>query len=311
MTVPIEYDGISQYTGDGSTTYFEFGFPVEGAGIFVTVDGEVVGYSIGITGITFDEAPAAGAVILLVRLTNVTQERNWYPFGPFPASKTELAVDKLILLKQETLNYRAKMNLTRVRFNDRIELVNDKGDNAILYLWGSDKAGLFSGSVSRSIPPDGSYPPDPVGYVYFKFGNPAPPVVNTSQLSSLPYPLLVSDDLDPQTPSLLDMSIRTYRSELDPQPPTLQDITLTTVIAYTFEQALDELDPQPPTLEDITLTTVIEYTFLQPIPSELDPQPPELLDITLTATIEFVTHGQTDSLDPQPPTLEDITLTTV
>jgi hypothetical protein len=174
-----EDNGLVIYEGNGTTTFFEFGFDLdEDSTVLVFVDGvlDTASYQLQSNGIRFFVAPAVGAQIVLARTTDITQLRDWTPFGPFPAEKTEGACDKLIMLKQEGL-WRRNMNLWSVPDPDSVLIVNDKGTDADILLWHhtDDLAGVFACIVDTQIPPDESPADDADSTVYIQFTD-APPV---------------------------------------------------------------------------------------------------------------------------------------
>lgn len=197
MTV-IFNDAFTQYTGTGAKTFFEFGFPVlEGGSVAVFVDGLPVAFTLQATGVVLDPAPALNALIEIFRLTDVTQLSNWEEFESFPAAKTEDAVDKLIMLKQEG-HFRAAMNLFADPKLDRVILVNDKGDDAHILIWNEtgtsvviNDAGVFAGLVTTMMPCPGAVVEKPDHFAYFQYG-----AVEQQILTTTLYPIEVTDGLD-------------------------------------------------------------------------------------------------------------------
>lgn len=167
MTVDAT-NSVSQYVGNGTQTFFPFTFQAtDSFELYVIVDGELKresrDYTRQVNGITFLAAPRAGALILIARLTDITQLRDFYPFEDFRASKTELAVDKLIIIKGEAIDFRARLNLATEREVDRVTIVSDKGVDPVIGLWsgvGEDdsdlrqqRAGAFNGEVNEDFLP--------------------------------------------------------------------------------------------------------------------------------------------------------------
>ena len=170
MTIPI-LDLVTQYTGTGTRTFFEYGFELyEDSTVYVLVDGVPVSFVEQETGIVISPAPSLGAVIFIFRETETTQKRDFQAFESFPAEKTEGAVDKLILLKQEALIWRAAMNLYSDPYVERLDIVNDKGDDATIYLWNEFFAGVFSGLVTTQMPNAGTVVEKPEDFAYFQYG---------------------------------------------------------------------------------------------------------------------------------------------
>jgi hypothetical protein len=199
MTVAFN-DAYTQYTGTGVRTFFEFGFPIlPGSQVYVLVDGLPVLINQQTTGIVFDNAPILDATIEIFRLTDVTQLSDFEPFESFDAAKTEDAVDKLIMLKQEGW-FRAAMNLFADPRLDRVILVNDKGDDAHILIWNEhtqesliiNDAGVFAGLVTTNMPCPGAVVEKPDHFAYFQYGLALPPLVLTTTL----YPIELTDGLD-------------------------------------------------------------------------------------------------------------------
>jgi Concanavalin A-like lectin/glucanases superfamily len=177
MTVAI-YNLLTQYTGTGSRTFFEYGFAlVEGQTVFVLVDGIPVAFTRQETGVVLDPAPSLNATILIYRETDVTQLEDFQSFESFDAAKTEWTQDKLIYLKQEALEYRARMNLYSDPSVDRVVLMNDKGTDATIFLWNLERAGMFAGRLG-SMPNVGAQVDKPWNFAYFQCGGAPPPPEN-------------------------------------------------------------------------------------------------------------------------------------
>jgi len=192
-------DAFTQYTGTGSKTFFEFGFPVlEGGTVVVFVDGLPVAFTLQATGVVIEPAPALNAFIEIFRITNVDQLSNWEEFESFDAAKTEDAVDKQIRLKQE--GFRAGMNLFADPKLDRVILVNDKGDDAHILIWNElagelgviNDAGVFAGLVTTMMPCPGAVVEKPDHFAYFQYGAAQEQQILTTTL----YPIEVVEGMD-------------------------------------------------------------------------------------------------------------------
>ena len=171
-------DAYTQYTGTGARSFFEFGFPVlEGGTVAVFVDGLPIVFTLQATGVVIEPAPVLNAVIELFRLTSVDQLADFEAFESFDAKKTEDAVDKLIMLKQEGF-FRAAMNLFADPKLDRVILVNDKGEDAHILIWNEhtieglvvNDAGVFAGEVTQNMPCPGAVVAKPDHFCYFQYG---------------------------------------------------------------------------------------------------------------------------------------------
>ena len=202
MTV-LASDATSQYTGTGARVFFEYGFPViQGEFVvYVLVDGQVVPFTYQETGIVFETAPALGALILMWRWTDVNQLSDFQPFESFPAEKTEDAVDKLIMLKQEGV-FRGGMNLVAVPFLSEVEIVNDKGENAHILIWNEhiigsaiiNDAGVFAGEVTQNMPEAEAVVEKPDDFAYFQYGSAGP--IEQLILTTTLYPIEEAEGLD-------------------------------------------------------------------------------------------------------------------
>jgi hypothetical protein len=145
--------------------------------VYVLVDGLPVLINQQTTGIVFDNAPILNATIEIFRLTDVTQLSNFEAFESFDAAKTEDAVDKLIMLKQEGW-FRAAMNLIAVPELSKVVLVNDKGNDAHILIWNEhtqesiiiNDAGVFAGLVTTNMPCPGAVVEKPDHFAYFQYG---------------------------------------------------------------------------------------------------------------------------------------------
>jgi hypothetical protein len=176
MTIAFN-DAYTQYTGTGARTFFEFGFPIlDGSAVYVTVDGLPVTFIMQETGVVLDPAPELNAVIEIYRWTNVDQLADFTAFESFDAEKTEDAVDKLIMLKQEGW-FRAAMNLFADPKLDMVILVNDKGEDAKILIWNEhtdgpviNDAGVFAGEVTQNMPCAGAVVAKPDHFAFFQYG---------------------------------------------------------------------------------------------------------------------------------------------
>ena len=193
MTVLSVQDSNSQYTGTGDRTFYEYGFDWNGEPVNVRVNGRPVGYTQQANGIVLDVAPAVGDNITIARETPITQETDFRVFGPFDAAKTEDAMDKLILLKQETFAYRAKVNLYADQQLAYTDLVNDTGTTPRITLWNEEQSGVFAGEVTMAMPEAGSFVEKPEDFVYFQYGD--TPIL-TEVLTTTPYPIELTESLE-------------------------------------------------------------------------------------------------------------------
>ena len=221
MTIAFN-DAYTQYTGTGARTFFEFGFPtLPGGTVYVLVDGLPVTFTLQETGVVLDPAPVLNAVIEIYRWTNVDQLRDWEAFDSFDAEKTEDAVDKLIMLKQEGW-FRGAMNLFADPKLDMVILVNDKGEDAHILIWNEhtdgpviNDAGVFAGEVTQNMPCAGAVVAKPDHFAFFQYGLAG----RTQVLTTTLYPA--------ETLDAMELGISLVSGLLRPIPIEEYEFTLT------------------------------------------------------------------------------------
>jgi len=187
MTVLNDQPPYEQYTGTGERVYFEYGFPMlPDSTVVVLVNGIPTAVTLQAMGVVFAVAPALGDVINIYRYTDITQLSDWQTFESFDAAKTEDALDKLILLKQEAAAYRALMNLYALHELPSVTIVNNKGTSAVIFYWNETVAGVFGGEVTENMPNAGAIVEKPEDFAYFQYGQNE---IFTQELTSTLYPL--------------------------------------------------------------------------------------------------------------------------
>jgi hypothetical protein len=194
VTVEAGTQAYVQYTGTGTRVFFEYDFVMlDDSAVYVIVDGQPTDVTQQATGIVFDVAPVVGAEIVIYRITDITQLTDWQSFEAFHGVKTEDAQDKLILLKQEAVIFRAQMNLFADHQLDRVTLVNDKGTDADIFYWNELEAGVFGGEVTEDMPNAGAVVEKPEDFAYFQWGE---DVALTQTLTTTLYPLQAQDAIE-------------------------------------------------------------------------------------------------------------------
>lgn len=165
MTVFLDTwsDSIAQFVGDGVDDFYAYQFlRQEDFDVVVIVDNVLQiqdeDYIETPLGIQFTVPPANGADVFIYRVTQVSQLRDFRPFGPFPAELNEDAVDKLVILMQETADGRGNLNLVTLVEQLQVQVVNNRGDNAVLVLWDGTEDSEVAGVVSiqaaeNTLPP--------------------------------------------------------------------------------------------------------------------------------------------------------------
>jgi len=155
---------IEEYTGNGIIDRFDWEWDMIGdSAIEVLVDNEYVeGWSLQGESVIFDVPPDDGAFIQIYRRTKVWMPEDYVAFGRFHANKTELSVDRAIMIAQERAGDRGKgnvangivggANLQTRRHEFSIDVVSERGSDANIPMWSPDPLDL---------PPGPIHPPDP------------------------------------------------------------------------------------------------------------------------------------------------------
>ena len=172
MTVLSTENSYIQYTTNGVTKYFEYGFVrYPGDTILVYLNNKrFYDFTEQAKGIVIKPAPKKGTLII-AKETPITQERDFTAFDSFDASWTEDAMDKLILLKQQAARFRAFINLDADQYLNYTVIDNDKGSVGVIYLWNNERSGVFSGEVTAEMPPAGSATYKPENFVWLQYGD--------------------------------------------------------------------------------------------------------------------------------------------
>lgn len=113
MTVPIQTPLVNSIAGVGQVA-FPFGFRCDDSSwLAVTVDTvaqPAAAYAVFLNAnqkttpggiVTFGVAPGAGKSIIVERVSPAQQTTAFSPYGPFPATSVEAALDRLVMLLQE------------------------------------------------------------------------------------------------------------------------------------------------------------------------------------------------------------------
>ncbi len=184
MTVNYEIPIVS-FLGTGSQTVFDFAWTYEEAtDIVVEVGGirKVEGAEYELEGdpgeggtVTFYEPPKQGDRVFIWRKTPITQQINYVEGDRFPAETHERQLDKDTRILQEIVEagraLDGPVDLKAVPYKDRVDIENNRGNDATLPLWDcqDDFAGVFSGVVVESGAPQSNSPVDaPDGFIWFE-----------------------------------------------------------------------------------------------------------------------------------------------
>jgi hypothetical protein len=142
---------LIRYTGNGVITKYDWDWDMhpEDSFIFVLVNNENVGnWTLEGMSVVFDTPPDDGDEIIIYRRTIIWQPSNYRPFGRFHAEKTELNMDRAILIAQERQGdaiYPAEPNgivggsnlsITRGEFD--VTVVSERGTDALLLMYDPD-----------------------------------------------------------------------------------------------------------------------------------------------------------------------------
>lgn len=306
-------------TGDGTTVTFPFdwaGSTVDDFTVYVTVDGELLespaDFTFNENSITFRDPPRAGARIFIGRATVIDQLRDWREFGPFQAEKTEGALDKLIVLKAEFAEWRARLNLATQRRVDSVTITNDKGDDAEILMWdgqGPDddnlrnlRAGVVSAKLNKDyLPPRNAL--DSVEKRLWLSWSDAPEV---PLLTSLQYPLIVEDAAQ-TVMGVVETTVRDWGTFQAQSIVGLDEVTLTVTVAYATHLAEDSAQSVIG-LDEVTLAFFVN--LVTELVTESAQSVIGLDSIMLDVVIAFVTHLATDGAQSIIG-LDEVTLTTV
>jgi hypothetical protein len=192
MTVNVEIP-YADLQADGVETVFAFTFSlVDEFDLYVMVDGVLLVstgiYSVEITDlggeVTFVEAPAAGARVLIFRKTTQSQQVNYVEGEPFPVESHEKGFDKLTFILQELISgawtgidsngdpCTLTFDLSVTAGTVTLTINNSGGTDAVLPPWVSGQyAGVFHGELTEegNVPADGSATTKPDGYVWMGY----------------------------------------------------------------------------------------------------------------------------------------------
>ena len=136
----------NSYTGNASTTAFNYTFSINSTAELVVIERSAAGvetvkaltthYTIADAGssggtVTFGTAPASGVTVVLIRDTSLTQETDYVANDPFPAETHEDTLDKLQMQIQEVQEeVDRSMKLSRTNTMTSTEFTNSATDRA-------------------------------------------------------------------------------------------------------------------------------------------------------------------------------------
>ena len=130
-----------EYTGNGSITGFDWDWDmVEDSSINVLLNNEnVFAWTLQDQTVVFDTAPADGDEIIIYRRTIINQPENYQPFGRFHSEKTELTMDRNMLIAQEVFgDIVGGGNLSITRGEYTVTVVSECGTDAIIPMYDPD-----------------------------------------------------------------------------------------------------------------------------------------------------------------------------
>ncbi len=145
---------LIEYTGDGVTTKFDWDWDmIEDSSINVLVDNlRVSNWALEGLSVVFNTAPEDGAFIQIYRRTIIHMPENYQAFGRFHSEKTELSVDRAILIAQELTSGgivgSADLSTTRGEFD--LTVHSELGTDAVLPMY------AFDDVTAIPLPPDPS-----------------------------------------------------------------------------------------------------------------------------------------------------------
>jgi hypothetical protein len=192
MTVSVQVPYLSLLANGTMTDFvFNFGY-IETLDVYVRSNGitltQFSDYTIESTDIyaggtvVFQNAPAANAIIEIIRITTKSQEIDYESFTSFPADTHEFGMDKDMYILQEMINGAYVIidgttgEVTFLTFDLDVALsqyiltiTNSGGTDADLPMWVSDTtAGVYAAIVDleANIPADGAASSEPDGVIY-------------------------------------------------------------------------------------------------------------------------------------------------
>jgi hypothetical protein len=141
---------IVEYIGNGVITRYDWDWDmIEDSTIGVIVDNfNVFNWSLEGQSVVFNTAPDDGAEITIYRRTLIYMPENYRAFGRFHSEKTELSVDRAIMIAQERAGDRqngnipngivggADLSMTRAEF--ALTVNSERGTDAVLNMWDYD-----------------------------------------------------------------------------------------------------------------------------------------------------------------------------
>jgi hypothetical protein len=141
---------IERYTGNGVITDFAWDWDmIIDSSINVQVDNvNVTNWTLNGQTVVFDTAPADGAEIVIYRRTKLWMPEDYKAFGWFNADKTELSMDRAMLIKQERYGDAlpgeppngivggSDLSVTLAEFD--LTVVSERGTDAVLPIYAYD-----------------------------------------------------------------------------------------------------------------------------------------------------------------------------
>lgn len=140
---------IVEYTGNGVVTKYDWDwYMIEDSNINVLVNNTFVfNWTLQGTSVVFDTPPEEGDEIIIYRITTLWMPEDYRPFGRFHSEKTELSMDRAIMICQERGGRRggghgegivggANLHVLRGEFD--LTIVSERGTDAKLLMWNPD-----------------------------------------------------------------------------------------------------------------------------------------------------------------------------
>ena len=154
---------VAEYNGNGIITKFDWDWDmIDDSSINVLVDNEyVTNWSEEDQSVVFDTAPEDGAEIVIYRRTLIRQPEDYQAFGRFHSEKTELSMDRAILIAQERGGDRGNANapngivgganlfITRGEFD--VTVNSERGDDAVVPMFDADDTTPTPGTPDPAI----------------------------------------------------------------------------------------------------------------------------------------------------------------
>jgi len=179
---------VVEYVGDGIETTFAWDWEmIDDSAINVLVDNTYVDETWSVVGmdVVFTTPPADQADIVIFRRTTVWMPEDYRTFGRFSSDKTELSMDRNMMIAQEIdgaaildgqpLGMVGGADLRTLLGRFSLTVFSERGTDAVLEMWkpDADEAGVFAGEVTTNAPANDAPTNNTKGYEWMEYGESA------------------------------------------------------------------------------------------------------------------------------------------